>query len=37
LARESEQRKRLAARLAGRQKPQLSSTEFGSPHLNEDV
>ena len=37
LVRESEQRKRLAARLAGRQKPQLSSTEFGAPHLNEDV
>ncbi len=37
VARESEQRKRLAARLAGRQKPQLSSTEFGAPHLNEDV
>lgn len=37
LMRESEQRKRLAARLAGRQKPQLSSTEFGTPHLNEDV
>ena len=37
LVRESEQRKRLAARLAGRQKPQLSSTEFGTPHLNEDV
>jgi DNA-binding transcriptional regulator YiaG len=37
LARESEQRKRLTARLAGRQKQQLSSTEFGAPHLNEDV
>lgn len=37
LVREAEQRKRLAARLAGRQKPQLSSTEFGTPHLNEDV
>lgn len=37
LARESEQRKRLAARLAGRQKSQLSSTEFGTPHLNEGV
>jgi DNA-binding transcriptional regulator YiaG len=37
LVRESEQRKRLAARLTGRQKPQLSSTEFGTPHLNEDV
>lgn len=37
LARESEQRMRLAARLAGRQKPQLSSTEFGAPHLNEDA
>jgi len=37
LARESEQRKRLTARLAGRQKQQLSSTEFGTPHLNEDV
>jgi DNA-binding transcriptional regulator YiaG len=37
LARESDQRKRLAARLTGRQKPQLSSTEFGTPHLNEDV
>lgn len=37
LARESEQRKRLAARLAGRQKPHESSAEFGTPHLNEDV
>lgn len=37
VTRESEQRKRLAARLAGRQKPQLSSTEFGTPHLNENV
>jgi DNA-binding transcriptional regulator YiaG len=37
LVRESEQRKRLASRLAGHQKPQLSSTEFGAPHLNEDV
>lgn len=37
VARESEQRKRLAARLAGRQKPQLSSTEFGAPHLKEEV
>ncbi len=37
VARESEQRKRLAARLAGRQKPQLTSTEFGAPHLNEDI
>ena len=36
VARESEQRRRLAVRLAGRQKPQLSSTEFGAPHLNED-
>ena len=37
LARESEQRKRLGAHLTSRQKPQLSSTEFGVPHLNEDV
>ncbi len=37
LVRESEQRNRLAARLAGRQKSQLSSTEFGAPHLNEDA
>ena len=37
LARESEQRKRLTTRLAGRQRAQLSSTEFGAPHLNEDV
>lgn len=36
LTRESEQRKRLAARLAGRQ-PQMSPTEFGAPHLKEDV
>lgn len=37
LARESEQRKRLANRLVGRRKPELSSTEFGTPHLDEDV
>jgi DNA-binding transcriptional regulator YiaG len=37
VAREAEQRKRLAARLTDRQKPQLSSVEFGAPHLNEDV
>lgn len=37
LARESEQRRRLTERLAGRQKSQLFSTEYGVPHLNEDV
>lgn len=37
LVRESEQRKRLAVRLAGRQKPHISSAEFGTPHLNEDA
>ncbi|MDO3530879.1 helix-turn-helix transcriptional regulator [Ralstonia pseudosolanacearum] len=37
LSRESQQRQRLAARLAGRQKPALASSDFGAPHLNEDV
>lgn len=37
LSRESQQRERLAARLAGRQKPALAPSDFGAPHLNEDA
>lgn len=37
LVRESQQRQRLAARLAGRSAPSVSATEFGTPHLNEDA
>jgi DNA-binding transcriptional regulator YiaG len=37
LVRESQQRQRLAARLAGRSAPSVSVTEFGTPHLNEDA
>jgi DNA-binding transcriptional regulator YiaG len=37
LLRESQQRERLAARLAGRQKPALAARDFGAPHLNEDA
>ena len=37
LSRESQQRQRLAARLAGRQKPALPPDEFGAPHLREDA
>jgi len=37
LARESQQRERLASRLAGRQKPTLDSSDFGAPHLKEDA
>lgn len=37
LARESEQRKKLSERLAGRRKPQLSSIEFGAPHLDDNI
>lgn len=36
LVREAEQRRRLAERLAGRQKPVSADTEFGAPHLNEN-
>lgn len=36
LKRESDQRKRLAERLAGR-KPQLLSADFGAPHLIENI
>ena len=37
LSRESQQRQRLAARLAGRQKIALSPESFGAPHLHEDA
>lgn len=37
LSRESQQRERLAARLAGRQKPAVDSIDFGAPHLKEDA
>ena len=37
LVRESQQRQRLAARLAGRSATPDTSTEFGSPHLDEDA
>lgn len=37
LSRESQQRQRLAKRLAGRNKPALASSDFGAPHLNEDA
>jgi DNA-binding transcriptional regulator YiaG len=37
LSRESQQRQRLAARLAGRQKPILAPGDFGAPHLNENA
>lgn len=37
LSRESQQRERLAARLAGRQKPALAPSDFGAPHLDEDA
>lgn len=37
LSRESQHRQRLAARLAGRQKPALSPDDFGAPHLREDA
>jgi len=37
LARESQQRQRLATRLAGRSVPSVSATEFGTPHLNENA
>jgi len=37
LTRESQQRQRLAARLAGRQKPALSPDDFGAPHLRDDA
>ena len=37
LVRESQQRQRLAARLAGRSAPSVSAAEFGTPHLNEDA
>lgn len=37
LVRESQQRKLLAARLAGRSTPSASDIEFGTPHLKEDL
>ncbi len=37
LSRESQQRQRLAARLAGRPNPPLTAKDFGTPHVNEDV
>ncbi|OFV96489.1 MAG: hypothetical protein A3F68_09815 [Acidobacteria bacterium RIFCSPLOWO2_12_FULL_54_10] len=37
LSRESQQRQRLSARLAGRQKPALPPDDFGAPHLREDA
>ena len=37
LVRESQQRQRLAARLAGRSTTPGTSTEFGSPHLDENA
>lgn len=37
LVRESEQRKRLAARFSGRSQSSKSAEDFGSPHLNEDA
>ncbi len=37
LVRESQQRQRLSARLAGRPATPGTSTEFGSPHLDEDA
>lgn len=37
LSRESQQRQRLVARLAGRQKPALTPDDFGAPHLREDA
>jgi transcriptional regulator with XRE-family HTH domain len=36
LTREAAQRKRLAARFAGRRPPTLEPSEFGSPHLRDD-
>jgi hypothetical protein len=36
LTREAAQRKRLAARFAGRRPPVLESSEFGRPHLRDD-
>jgi transcriptional regulator with XRE-family HTH domain len=36
LTREAAQRKRLAARFAGRRPPDLVSSEFGKPHLRDD-
>ncbi|PTQ88340.1 hypothetical protein C8R30_1542 [Nitrosomonas nitrosa] len=37
LSRESQQRQRLVARLAGRPNPPLTDIDFGTPHVNEDV
>ncbi|MDN5752331.1 MAG: helix-turn-helix domain-containing protein [Nitrosospira sp.] len=34
LARESQQRQHLTARLAGRQKPTLTANDFGTPHFD---
>jgi DNA-binding transcriptional regulator YiaG len=37
LSRESQQRQRLASRLAGRQKSAPTTDDFGTPHLHEDA
>lgn len=37
LSRELQQRQRLATRLAGRQNPTLTASDFGSPHLNDNA
>lgn len=37
LSRESQQRQRLASRLAGRPKPAMAASDFGTPHLHEDA
>jgi hypothetical protein len=37
LSRESQQRQRLASRLAGRPKPEIAASDFGAPHLHEDA
>jgi len=37
ISRESQERDRLAARLAGRQKPVLTTSDFGTPHLDENA
>lgn len=37
LSRELQQRQRLASRLAGRPKPAMVASDFGTPHLHEDT
>ena len=37
LLRETQQRRRLEARLAGRKKPALAASDFGMPHLDENT